>query len=129
MKKVLKVFAVATLIAVLAFCFAGCGKSAQVKSAFKNAGYEITAVDVEESSDLKSLLKTDEQKELIDKYEVFTCKRDERKATIIKFPSEKVMEEVLGESTFETKEKDGYINGDCYFVSGSTDALYVFKNA
>ena len=129
MKKVLKLFAVAALIAVLAVCFAGCGKSGQVKSAFKKAGYEITAVAVDDSTDLKSLLKTDEQKELINKYEVFTCKRDARTATIIKFPSEKIMEEVLGESTFKSKTESGNINGDCYFVKGSTDALYIFKNA
>lgn len=129
MKKVLVAISTALLIVILALTFAGCGKSGQIKSAFKKAGYEITAVAVEDSKDLSGLLKTDEQKELINKYEVFTCKRDARVATIIKFPSLEIMEEVLGEKTFETKTDDGYINGDCYFVSGSTDALYVFKNA
>lgn len=117
------------LVAVFAFAIAGCSQSGTVKTAFKNAGYEITVVEANDSEELKSLLKTDEQKAEIDKYEVFTCKKFERTATVIKFPSEKVMTEVLGESTFKTKSDGGFINGDCYLVKSCTDALNIFKNA
>lgn len=129
MKKAIKVLGIACIIAILAIAVSGCGKLSKVKTAFKSAGYEITAVAVDDSADLKSLLKTEEQKADIDKYEVFTFKHFERTATVIKFPDEEVMKEVLGESTYKTKSEGGYINGDCYLVKACTDALYVFKNA
>lgn len=129
MKKFLTVICTALVIAVLAITVAGCSQSGKIKTAFKEAGYEITEVSAKDCDDLTNLLKTDEQKAEIGKYQVFTCKQFERTATVIIFPSEKVMEEVLGESTYKNKLDGGYVNGDCYLVKSCTDALYVFKNA
>lgn len=129
MKKLIKVFAAALLVTVMIMAFSGCGKSGNIKSAFENAGYEITAVAAKDSEDLTGLLKKDEHKADIDKYEVFTCKNAMRTATVIKFPSADLIPEVLGESTFKTKSDGGYVNGDCYLISSCTDALNIFKNA
>ncbi len=129
MKKILKIFCVSALISVLILALSGCGESVSVKNAFKDAGYEITNITPDDSDELKALLKTDEQKKDIDKYKVFRCKHFERTATVVIFPSEKTMKEILGESTFNSKTKDGYIKGNCYLVKSSTDAYYVFKNA
>ena len=129
MKKLLKIFCTVALISVLAFSLSGCGETATVKNAFKNAGYEITNVEPDDSDELKALLKTDEQKKDIEKYKVFRCKHFERTATVVIFPSEKTLKEVLGETTFNSKTKDGYIKGSCYLVKSCTDAYYIFKNA
>lgn len=129
MKKILKVLSVALVIAVFAITMAGCSKTGDVKSAFKKAGYEVTSVAPKDCEDLVNLLKTDEQKADLDKYEVYTFKNAERYATVVKFPSAELISEVLGASTFKTKNDGGYVNGDCYLISSCTDALYVFKNA
>lgn len=119
----------AALITIMALTAVGCSQSGTVKAAFKDAGYEITSVKAEDCKELTDLLKTDEQKAEIEKYEVFTCEQNKRTATVIKFPSVEVMTEVLGENTYKSKLEGGYVNGDCYLVKYCTDALYVFKNA
>lgn len=129
MKKVIAAVCSALLVVVLAFALTGCDKSGSIERAFKNAGYEVTSVKAEESSDLLKLL-NDEQKKEISKYKVIACKKDASVATVIKFPSEDTLKEVLGETVYTKMEETGFINGNCYLITlDLLKALDIFRNA
>lgn len=159
MKKFLTIISCTLLVALLALTFSGCSKDGDIKTAFKNAGYEVTSVKSEDCKELSDLVGTyvtnlnkqntdDDSKkkevkkeDVINKFKIYTVSFENRKGAFIKCPSEKALELALGETNFKSKTDSGYINGNCYFIttctiggtsfykSANTDALYIFKNA
>lgn len=140
MKKLVKIFSVALLVVVLAVAFAGCDKSGSIKKAFESEGYTVTTVDADNSgiSTLLGSALDDEQKELLEKYELLLCSKTLPVAIVVKFSSAKEIKDFLtvedsdgnkDTSVYDETKDAGYINGNCYLITLSKDALEIFKNA
>ena len=129
MKKFLKSLLIVLAVAVMAVMFAGCGdKSGAIKRAFEKAEYEVTVVNGADSEELKEWL-SEEKIDEIGKYEVMTCTKSLNVAVVFKFPSKDVIVENLGQEEYDKAVESGYVNGNCFLITLSSDAKEIFKNA
>lgn len=133
MKKFITAICTALLVVVLAFTLTGCDKSGKIKKAFEKEGYTVTVIKASDSKVLTDLLSEEDMKE-IDEYEVFNCSKSAGLSsgivTIIKFPSDDKLKEVLGEEAYNKAEEKGYVNGNCYLaVPLGADVVKIFKDA
>lgn len=130
MRKVLVAISTAILVVILALAFAGCDNSGKIKKAYEKAGYEVTVVKADKDSEVYKLL-DEEQRKDIGKYSIITCKKDLlNSAIIVKYPSESVMKDILGEEIYNKAVEAGLVNGSFYLsLPVGTDVIEIFKNA
>lgn len=119
---------------VLVFSLAGCDKSNAVKKAFEKADYKVEVVDKDHylaDAFLDSL--DEEDRKDAEKYEFIFVSSGLKVGMVIKYPSTKDLKEALNteknpEGYKEAKE-EGYVNGNCFLSTLSSDVKEIFKNA
>lgn len=129
MKKFLRALIVVLAVVVMATLFTACGdKSGAIRRAFEKEEYEVTVVNGADSEELKDWLSEDKVDE-IGKYEVMTCTKGLNIAVVFKLPSKDDIVENLGQEAYDEAVENGFVNGNCFLISISPDAVEIFKNA
>ena len=109
MKKFLRALIVVLAVVVMATLFTACGdKSGAIRRAFEKEEYEVTVVNGADSEELKDWLSEDKVDE-IGKYDDIV--------------------ENLGQEAYDEAVESGFVNGNCFLISISPDAVEIFKNA
>lgn len=115
------------LVVTLAIALCGCSTYGSIKSAFEKEGYTVTDASNE---DIEKYL--DEQGANV--CHVHFAKKNMSTALIFEFNSTKEMDEQIEKSEalkgiLKDAQKSDLVNGNCFIVSISPDALKIFKNA
>ena len=140
MKIMLKKIALIALAALMVVSLVSCDKSNAVKKAFEKAEYNVSTVDSENAlikGLLTAALNEDQMKEL-SKYELILAQKGLSVALIVKFPGAGDLKSFLtvedkdgkkDTSAYDKAKEDGYINGNCWLLTLSSDAKDIFKKA
>lgn len=133
MKKFLKALTAVLAVVILAVALVGCGnKYGSIKKAYEKEGYEISELIVsEKESELKTYIST-EQYDKIKDGKLLTCTKS---ALLFAFvvtlgSTDKVKDFYGSEDKYNKAVEDGYVNGNCILLVGSTSAVReIFKKA
>lgn len=119
---------------VLVFSLAGCDKSNAVKKAFEKADYKVEVVDKDHylaDAFLDSL--DEEDRKDAEKYEFIFVSSGLKVGMVIKYPSTKDLKEALNTEDnpdgYKEAKEEGYVNGNCFLSTLSSDVKEIFKNA
>lgn len=119
---------------VLVFSLVGCDKSNAVKKAFEKADYKVEVVDKDHylaDAFLDSL--DEEDRKDAEKYEFIFVSSGLKVGIIIKYPSTKDLKEALNTEDnpdgYKEAKEEGYVNGNCFLSTLSSDVKEIFKNA
>lgn len=140
MKSMLKTLALIALAALMVVSLVSCDKSAAVKKAFEKAEYTVSTVDSENAL-IKGLLTAalnEEQMKELSEYELILAQKGLSVALIVKFPGAGDLKDFLtvedkdgkkDTSAYDKAKEDGYINGNCWLLTLSSDAKDIFAKA
>lgn len=139
MKTMLKKLALIALAALMVVSLVSCDKSNAVKKAFEKADYKVSTVDSDDDL-IKGLLATldEEQKKAIAEYELILAQKGVIPiALIVKFPAAGDLKAFLtvekdgkkDTSAYDKAKEEGYINGNCWILTLSSDAKDIFAKA
>lgn len=119
---------------VLVFSLVGCDKSNAVKKAFEKADYKVEVVDKDHylaDAFLDSL--DEEDRKDAEKYEFIFVSSGLKVGIIIKYPSTKDLKDALNTEDnpdgYKEAKEEGYVNGNCFLSTLSSDVKEIFKNA
>ena len=138
MKSMIKIVALALVLAMSVLALASCGdKAGAIKSAFEGEGYTVSSAKYEDlDKTSKGLIETVLGKaaaENMADYEIITCTKTLAAALVIKFPAEGDLKNALtidGDTKVYDEMKDkGFINGNCLLITITPGAIEIFKNA
>lgn len=140
MKTMLKKLALIALAALMVVSLVSCDKSNAVKKAFEKEEYNVSTVDSENAL-IKGLLTAalnEEQMKELSEYELILAQKGLSIALIVKFPGAGDLKAFLtvedkdgkkDTSAYDKAKEDGYINGNCWLLTLSSDAKDIFKKA